>query len=53
MYFYLLKYHYNSEMYVSYILGGARLSYSCIAFANNSTILATHSGIPDFQLTIW
>ncbi|KAM7447734.1 Cilia- and flagella-associated protein 43 [Porites harrisoni] len=33
--------------------GGARLSYTCIAFANNSTILATHSGIPDFQLTIW
>ncbi|KAJ7376946.1 Cilia- and flagella-associated protein 43 [Desmophyllum pertusum] len=33
--------------------GGARLSYSCIAFANNSTILATHSGIPDFQLTVW
>ena len=35
------------------LLGGARLSYTCIAFANNSTILATHSGIPDFQLTIW
>lgn len=33
--------------------GGARLSYSCIAFANNSTILATHSGVPDFQLTVW
>lgn len=35
------------------ISGGARLSYSCIAFANNSTILATHSGVPDFQLTVW
>ena len=35
------------------LLGGARLSYTCIAFANNSTILATHSGIPDFQLTVW
>lgn len=33
--------------------GGARLTYSCIAFANNSSILATHSGIPDFQLTVW
>lgn len=33
--------------------GGARLTYSCIAFANNSTILATHSGLPDFQLTVW
>ncbi|XP_068708688.1 cilia- and flagella-associated protein 43-like [Montipora foliosa] len=37
----------------SILEGGARLSYSCIAFANNSTILATHSGVPDFQLTVW
>ncbi|PFX29198.1 cilia- and flagella-associated protein 43-like [Stylophora pistillata] len=33
--------------------GGARLTYSYIAFANNSTILATYSGIPDVQLTVW
>ncbi|EDO42783.1 predicted protein, partial [Nematostella vectensis] len=33
--------------------GGAQLSYSSIAFAHNSTVLAAFSGLPDFQLTVW
>ncbi|XP_031564143.1 cilia- and flagella-associated protein 43-like [Actinia tenebrosa] len=32
---------------------GAKLSYSALAFANNSSIFASFSGLPDFQLTIW
>jgi hypothetical protein len=33
--------------------GGAQLEYTCLAFANNSNIVASYSGIPDFKLTIW
>lgn len=36
-----------------FIQGGAKLSYSSLAFANNGSILASVSGLPDFQLTIW
>ncbi|KAK3696874.1 hypothetical protein QZH41_003634 [Actinostola sp. cb2023] len=31
---------------------GAKLSYSSLAFANNGSILASISGLPDFKLTI-
>ena len=34
-------------------IGGAKLEYTCMTFANNSNIVASYSGVPDFKLTIW
>lgn len=43
----------NLTTYRAKLKGGAKLEYSCIAFAHNRNIVASYSGVPDFKLTIW
>ncbi|CAB3997164.1 cilia- and flagella-associated 43-like [Paramuricea clavata] len=43
----------NLTTYRAKLKGGAKLEYTCMAFANNSNIVASYSGVPDFKLTIW
>lgn len=39
-------------LFIIHFTGGAKLEYAALAFSG-SEYLATISGVPDFQLTLW